>query len=71
MKNKEITLEQLIARVESCSSDEVDAVMDALQRRHSRLFPDWALVIAAYPLENQETGRKPQFTLLKGKTQQP
>lgn len=62
---KEITLEQLIARVESCGTDEVDAVIDALQRRYRRLYPGWEFVFEAYPVKRSENHRNQHLTLLK------
>ena len=61
----EITLKQLIARVESCGTDEVDAVIDALQRRYRRLYPGWEVIFEAYPVKRSENHRNQQLTLLK------
>jgi hypothetical protein len=61
----EITLEQLIARVENCGTDEVDAVFDALRRRYRGIFPGWEVVFEAYPVKKEDKDRKPRLTLLK------
>ncbi len=61
----EITLKQLVARVESCSADEVDAVIDALQRRYRRLYPGWEVIFEAYPMKRSENHRNQYLTILK------
>jgi hypothetical protein len=61
----EITLKRLVARVESCSTDEVDAVIDALQRRYRRLYPGWEVIFEAYPMKMLENNRNQHLTLLK------
>ena len=61
----EITLEQLVERVGTCTPDEADAVLDALRRRYQHFFQGWQVILEAYPLKNTERDGKPQLTLLK------
>ena len=65
--NSEITLSQLIERVESCNPDEADVVLDALRRRYKCFFPGWEVMLEAYPLKNPENGGKPQLALLNNR----
>ena len=64
-ENDGITLEQLVKRVESCTPDEADTVLDALRRRYQRFFQGWQVILDAYLLKNTECDGKPQLTLLK------
>lgn len=39
--NREISLDDVLYRIEYADHDEIDAMIDAVQRCYSRLFPDW------------------------------
>lgn len=52
MKPK-ISLEELIDRIEAADHDEIDAIIDALQSRYKRLFPDWEVAFLSVPGNNR------------------
>lgn len=49
-----ITLDELIDRIEYADHDEIDPIIDALQRRYTRLFPDWDVVFLSAPTGSEE-----------------
>ena len=53
-----ISLEKLLLRIEYAEHEEIDPIMDALQRRYKRLFPDWEIVFLSVPTENEEATKK-------------
>lgn len=62
-KPKGIPLTELIERIESASQEEIDAIIDALQNRYKRLFPEWEVAFLSVPTGNPEN-RKEQARLL-------
>ena len=61
---KEITLDQLLARVKNCGAEELEPVMDALRYRYKQFCVGWEVILQAYPIKQWEEPRKPQLTLL-------
>ena len=53
-----ISLEELLLRIEYAEHEEIDPIIDALQRRYSRLFPDWEVVFLSMPTGDPEKRRK-------------
>ena len=49
-----ISLEDVLCRIEYADPDEIDAMIDAVQRRYSRLFPDWEVTFLSMPTGSPE-----------------
>ena len=62
-----IKLEELLHRIEYAECEEIDPIIDAIQRRFRRLCPGWEVVFQAYPVKEPENCRKPQIKLLDKK----
>lgn len=59
-KKSHISTDELIHRIEYADDSEIDAIIDALQRRYKRLFPDWEVHSSPCPLETRKTaGTRP------------
>ena len=52
-----ISLDELILRIEYAEHEEIDPIIDALQRRYERLFPDWEVVFLSVPTGSEEAQR--------------
>lgn len=52
-KSRDITLEELVERIDSAGHGEIDAIIDALQSRYKRLFPDWEVAFLSVPRKNR------------------
>ena len=48
MKPK-ISLDELLLRIEYAEHEEMDPIIDTLQRRYRRLFPDWEVAFLSVP----------------------
>jgi hypothetical protein len=57
MKPK-ISLDELLLRIEYAEHEEIDPIIDALQRRYQRLFPDWEVAFLSMPTGNAENRQK-------------
>ena len=57
MKPK-ISLDELLLRIEHAEHEEIDPIIDVLQRRYRRLFPDWEVAFLSVPAGNGENRRK-------------
>ena len=64
-KQKRIPLDALIERIEYADHKEIDAIIDALQRRYQRLFPDWEVAYLSVPTGNPENQRKQARLLIE------
>lgn len=64
MKPK-ITLDELLLRIEYAEHEEIDPIIDALQRRYRRLFPDWEAAFLSVPTGNPENQRKQAQLMIK------
>jgi len=53
-----ISLEELIHRIEYAEHEEIDPIINALQRRYRRLFPDWDVVFLSTPTGSPEAMRE-------------
>ena len=49
-----IPLDELIQRIEYAEHEEIDPIIDALQRRYMRLFPDWEVAFLSVPTGSAE-----------------
>ena len=49
-----ISLDELILRIEYAEHEEIDPIIDALQRRYTRLFPDWEVAFLSVPTGSEE-----------------
>ena len=56
--NEEISLNQLLHRIENCVPGELDPICNALQNRYSELFPDWEVVFLSMPGGSPEKRRE-------------
>lgn len=50
----QIPLEDVLYRIEYADHEEIDAMIDAVQRRYSRLFPDWEVSFLSMPTGSRE-----------------
>lgn len=53
-----ISLEELLLRIEYAAPEEIDAIIDALQARYKRLFPDWEVAFLSVSTGNPENQRE-------------
>ena len=49
-----ISLDELLLRIEYAEHEEIDPIIDALQRRYIRLFPDWEVAFLSVPTGSEE-----------------
>ena len=54
----EISLEQLLQRIDNCKPEERDPICTALQRRYRVLYPDWEVVFLSMPGGSPERRRE-------------
>ena len=54
----EISLEQLLQRIDNCKPEELDPICTALQRRYRVLYPDWEVVFLSMPGGSPERRRE-------------
>ena len=60
-----ISLDELLLRIEYADHKEIDAIIDALQSRYRRLFPDWEVAFLSVPTGNPENQRKQARLLIE------
>lgn len=51
-----ISKEALIQRIEYADGMEIDEIINAIQRRYNRLYPDWEVVMLSLPAEVRVPG---------------
>lgn len=49
-----ISLEELLLRIEYADHHEIDEIINALQRRYRRLFPDWDVMFLSVHSGNKK-----------------
>ena len=54
----EISLEQLLQRIDNCKPEELDPICTALQWRYRVLYPDWEVVFLSMPGGSPERRRE-------------
>lgn len=48
----EVTMQDVLARIEQADDAEINEIMAAVRRRYAAAFPDWEVVYIACPREN-------------------
>ena len=45
----EISLQELISRIQKADDIEINEMMGAIRQRYQKLFPDWEIIYLAFP----------------------
>lgn len=57
-KKREITLQEVVERIEHADHMEIDAMIDAVRRRYSRVFPDWDVMFMSVHSGNEAEAKQ-------------